>query len=204
MKSTRVTVIFVLLIVSFCLAVPGWAKGPVKLKQSSACTGPTIMVGTVSACTAGTTVEVPITINDTAGQPDVSFSVSFDKTKLQYTGKTAGTMGAAILDAGISAINDAGMFQPVVQFAEGGPTSGTICKLKFILLSDIATDAKTDLTIDDIAKISFCGESGAVQCGTSSTVTWEEVVNIYQDYVNGAVTWDEVIAAYLAYVNQQS
>jgi hypothetical protein len=200
MKNKWVIALSVIFFASFCLAVPGWAKGPVKLKQATTCTGPTITVGTVSACTSGSSVQVPITINDTAGQTSCTFSVSFDKTKLQYTGKTSGTMGADLLTASISDINAAGKVWPLVMFEEGGATSGTICKFKFTLLSAIAEGSKVDLTIGDINELlGFCGESGAVQCGTSGPQTWDDVINIYQDYTNGLVTWDEVIAAYNAY-----
>jgi len=202
MKNKWVIALSVIFFASFCLTVPAWAKGPVKLKQSSTCTGPTITVGTVSACTAGSSVEVPITINDIAGQAGCTFSVSFDKTKLQYTGKTSGTMGADLLTASISDINAAGIVQPIVNFEEGGATSGTICKFKFTLLSAISEGAKIDLNISDINSNTpgtFCGESGAVQCGTSGPQTWDDVINIYQDYTNGLVTWEDVIAAYNAY-----
>jgi len=187
------------------LVMPVWAKGPAKLKQATTCTGPTITVGTVSACTSGSSVEVPITINDTAEQLTCSFSVSFDNTKLQYTGKTSGTMGASLLLASTSDINAAGIFQPIVSFEEGGPTSGTICKLKFTLLSAIADGAKVDLTIGDINSTipgTFCGESGAIGCGISTPETWDDVFNTYLGYTNGSLTWDEVIAAYQAYANQ--
>jgi len=192
----------IVLIAALCLTVPAWAKGPAKLKQATTCIGPTITVGTVSVCTAGSSVEVPITINDTAGQLSCTFSVSFDKTKLQYTGKTSGDMGASLLVASNSDINALGMVQPIVSFEEGAPTSGTISKFKFTLLSAISEGAKIDLNISDINSNTpgtFCGENGAVQCGTSGPQTWDDVINIYQDYTNGLVTWEEVIAAYQAY-----
>jgi hypothetical protein len=205
MRSKWITVIVILLIASFCLAVPGWTKETPRRKHSSPCTGPTIIVGTVSACASGSSVEVPITINDTAGQLNCTFSVSFDKTKLQYTGKTLGNMGASLLVARTSDINAAGIVQPIVTFEEGGPTAGTICTFKFTLLSAISDGSQVDLTIGDInAAVSFCGESGAVQCGTSVPDTWEDVVDIYEAYTKGLVTWEEVIAAYQAYVNQHN
>jgi len=203
MKNKWVIVLSVFFFASLLLVMPVWAKDSSKVKQASTCTGPTITVGTVSACTAGSSVEVPITINDTAGKLDCSFSVSFDNTKLQYTGKTSGNMGAILLVASTSDINAAGIFQPIVSFEEGGATSGTICKFKFTLLSAIADGAKVDLTIGDINELlGFCGESGAVQCGTSIPETWDEVVNIYLLYTQGELTWEEVIAAYQAYANQ--
>ncbi|MCX5887321.1 MAG: cohesin domain-containing protein [Proteobacteria bacterium] len=205
MKNKWVIALSVFFFASFCLTVPGWAKGPAKQKQATTCTGPTITVGTVSVCTAGSSVELPITINDTAGQSSCTFSVSFDNTKLQYTGKTSGTMGAGLLLGSNSDINAAGMVQPIVTFEDGGPTSGTISKFKFTLLSAISEGAKIDLNISDINSNTpgtFCGESGAVQCGTSGPQTWDDVINIYQDYTNGLVTWEEVIAAYQAYANQ--
>jgi len=201
MKNKWVVVLSVFFFASLLLVMPVWAKGPAKQKQATTCTGPTITVGTVSACTSGSSVEVQITINDTAGKLNCSFSVSFDNTKLQYTGKTSGNMGASLLLASNSDINEAGMVQPIVTFEEGGATSGTICKFKFTLLSDIAEDAKVDLTIGDInEQLGFCGESGAVQCGTSET--WDDVFNTYLGYTNGSLTWDDVIAAYQAYANQ--
>jgi hypothetical protein len=165
------------------------------------CTGPTITVAMVQACDQGAQTEVPITINDTAGITGCSFFVSFDNTRLQYIGQTAGNMGAFLLLPSPAEINAAGKVQPIVQFEEGGATSGTICKFKFTLLSTIPEGSQVNLTIGDILPEStYCGESGAVTCG--GEVTWDDIIETYNDYINGTVTWDEVIAAYQAYVNQ--
>jgi hypothetical protein len=135
------------------------------------CTGPTITVGTDNACHQGDTVEIPVTIDDIAGQPDVSFSVSFDKTKLQYTGTDDGTMSATIIAQKVDETNTAGKAQLIARFATGGATSGTIVKLKFTALADLTTDLP--LTIGDIIPSdAFCGEDGAVDsCPALCTVT---------------------------------
>jgi hypothetical protein len=171
-------------------------------QRGQECSGPTITVGTVSACTSsGSQVEIPIKISDTAGENSMSFSLSFDNTKLEYTGNVSGTMGAIVLTASAIDINAAGKIQPIVQFEEGGATLGTICKFKFTLLSTIPEGSQVNLTISDILPEStYCGESGAVKCG--GEVTWDDIIETYNDYVNGTVTWDEVIAAYQAYANQ--
>ncbi|MCX5884569.1 MAG: hypothetical protein NT096_01420 [Proteobacteria bacterium] len=171
--------------------------------DTEVCTGSTINVGIVSACASGNQVEVPVTINDIAGETGCNFSVSFDKTKLQYTGKTSGTMGGTLLVASVSDINAAGVVQPIVTFDDGGPTSGTICKFEFTLLSPIAEGSQIDLTIGNInaPTVTFCGKNGAVACGGENT-TWADVIVEYNNYVSGNVTWDEVIAAYQAYVSQ--
>ena len=165
------------------------------------CSGPTITVGTVSACNAETQVEVPVTISDTAERPDCSFSISFDKTELQYTGKISGDMNATVLTASTAEINAAGNIQAIIQFEEGGATSGTICKFKFSLLTTIPEGDQTNLDIGALLPQGiYCGKSGAVTCG--GEVTWDDIIETYNDYVNGTVTWDEVIAAYQAYANQ--
>jgi hypothetical protein len=133
--------------------------------NAAACVGPVIAVGTDTACTTGETVEIPITIEDTAGRLDCSFSVSFDNTKLEYTGKTSGNMGASLLMASTPDINAAGKAQPIVQFEEGGATSGTIVTFKFKLLADIPAGSEVPLTIGDITPAdTYCGEDGAVEC----------------------------------------
>jgi hypothetical protein len=155
----------------------------------------------VSACNAETQVEVPVTISDTAGRLDCSFSISFDKTKLQYTGKASGDMDAAVMTASTAEINAAGNIQAIIQFEGGAATSGIICKFKFSLLTPISEGDQTNLDIGALFPQGiYCGESGAVTCG--GEVTWDDIIETYNDYVNGTVTWDEVIAAYQAYANQ--
>ena len=130
------------------------------------CTGPTITVGTADACESGALVEIPIDISDTAGRLDCSFSISFDNTKLQYTGKSSGDMNATVMTASLDDINAAGKVQPIVQFEEGGATSGIICYFKFTLLSAIPDGSQVDLTIGDLSPSgTYCGESGFVGCG---------------------------------------
>ena len=145
--------------------------------NAAACTGPTITVGTTdNACNQGETVEIPVTIDDTDGQPDVSFSVSFDKTQLQYTGTDDGTMSATIIAQKVDETNTAGKAQIIARFATA--TSGTIVKLKFTALADLTTDLP--LTIGDIIPSdAFCGEDGAVECSISPcTVTIEPQIAI--------------------------
>ncbi|MCX5886023.1 MAG: hypothetical protein NT096_08970 [Proteobacteria bacterium] len=154
------------------------------------CSGrPDITVGTVNACNSGAQIEVPVTISDTAGRHDTSFSVSFDKTKLQYTETSSGTMGASILKASVADINAAGKVQPIVMFEDDGATSGTIFKFKFTLLSNIAEGSELLLLIDDL-------EHGA---SSSSCSTWADVISTYNQYVSGIINWSDVIACYQAY-----
>lgn len=204
MKERKIFIFLILIIlVVFLQVLTAQAKGLVKNKQST-CIGPTITVGTVSACSSGSTVEVPITINDIAGETSCTFAVSFDNTKLQYTGKTSGDMGADILLGKTEDINGTGKVQPIVMFEEGGATSGTICKFKFTLLVDIEEGSSIDLPISEINSPhpgTFCGEDGAVECRTSTPQTWDDVVAVYQGYLNGNMTWDEVLAAYYAYIS---
>ena len=165
------------------------------------CTGPTITVGTVSACASGAQVEVPVTISDTAGRTNLSFSVSFDNTTLQYTGITWGIGTPPPIGPPDDDPNATGKVQIFTWFEEGVSTSGTICAIKFTLLSTIPVGTQVNLTIGDILPESaYCGESGGVTCG--GEVTWSDVIDTYNDYVSGEVTWDEVIAAYQAYANQ--
>jgi hypothetical protein len=164
-------------------------------------TSPTITVGTVTACNAGTQIEVPVTITDTAGKLDCSFSISFDKTKFQYAGKTSGDMGASVLVASTEDINATGIVQPIVTFEEGGATAGIICKFKFTLLSDISESSQLDLTIGDISPTTtYCGESGAVKC-TGECSTWSDVIDKYNSYVGGQSSWTDVITCYSQYTS---
>jgi len=138
------------------------------------CTSPTITVGDVNdACDKDKQIVVPIKIDDTAGQPDVRFSVSFDNTKLKYTGKTSGDMGADVLvpttPEEIALINADGKVQPIVQFDVA--TSGTIVNFNFTLPAAIPPGSETPLTIGDIARPEFCGESGTVSCVSPCPVT---------------------------------
>jgi hypothetical protein len=141
------------------------------------CTGPTITVGTDTACKQGDQVEIPITVDDIAGQPDLSFSVSFDKTKLQFTGTDTGTMSATILAEKTDEINATGKAQIIARFATGGATSGTIVKLKFTALAALTADLP--LTLGDIIPSdAFCGEDGAVEqecCTVAISPTTAEV-----------------------------
>jgi len=162
-------------------------------------TSPTITVGTVTACNAGTQVEVPVSISDTADRLNCSFSVTFDKAKLQYTGKTSGDMGASVLVSSTADINATGIVQPIVTFEEGGATSGVICKFKFSLLSSLAEGSQLDLTIGDISpEDTYCGESGAIQC-TGECSTWTDVIDKYNAYVGGQASWTDVITCYSQY-----
>jgi hypothetical protein len=164
-------------------------------------TSPTITVGTVTACNAGTQIEVPVTISDTADRLDCSFSVTFDKAKLQYAGKTSGDMGASVLVASTADINAIGIVQPIVTFEEGGATSGIICKFKFTLLSAISESSQVELTIGDISPATtYCGESGAVKC-TGECSTWTDVITKYNAYVSGQATWTDVITCYSQYAS---
>ena len=134
------------------------------------CIGPTITVGDDTACYAEDLVEIPVTIDDTAGRLDCSFSVSFDNTKLQYTGKTSGDMEASLLVASTADINAAGKVQPIVTFEDGGATSGTIVTFKFTVLADLTESLA--LTIGDLSPSgTYCGEDGAVACEIPSTCT---------------------------------
>jgi len=138
--------------------------------NAAACTGPTITVGTDTACEQGDTVEIPVTVDSTNSQPDASFSVSFDKTKLQFTGTAAGTMNAEILIEKTDEINAAGKAGIIARFATA--TSGTIVKLKFTALAALTADLP--LTIGDIIPSDkFCGEDGAVEqsCIPACSVT---------------------------------
>jgi hypothetical protein len=187
---------------SYTIGSPGSATVTIS-DNDTICTG-TITVGTDYACASGEQVEIPIDINNTAGRTDMSFSISFDKTKLQYTGKTSGDMGAEVLTASKDNINRDGKVQPIVTFSEGGPTSGTIVKFEFILLSVISEGSENALTIGDIIpEDTYCGESGAVKCG-GECLTWEDVIQKYVCYVNGQCSWQEVIDCYSQYVNSSS
>ena len=162
----------------------------------TSCTGPTITVMAVSGCNAGTQVEVPVTISDTAGGSYCSFTITFDNTKLQYVDMNSGTMSAMLLTGSISEINASGKIQCVVTFLEDGPTSGTICKFKFTLLSSIAEGSQVDLPISDISpQDAYCGENGSVECRAACS-TWDDAITTYQAYVDGQVSWNDVVACY--------
>jgi len=162
----------------------------------TSCTGPTIMVMAVSGCNAGTQVEVPVTISDTAGGSYCSFTITFDNTKLQYVDMNSGTMSAILLTGSISEINASGKIQCIVTFLEDGPTSGTICKFKFTLLSSIAEGSQVDLPISDISpQDTYCGENGSVECRAACS-TWDDVITKYQAYANGQMSWVDVTICY--------
>jgi hypothetical protein len=162
----------------------------------TSCTGPTITVMAVSGCNAGTQAEVPVTISDTAGGSYCSFTITFDNTKLQYVDMNSGTMSAMLLTGSISEINASGKIQCVVTFLEDGPTSGTICKFKFTLLSSIAEGSQVDLPISDISpQDAYCGENGSVECRAACS-TWDDAITTYQAYVDGQVSWNDVVACY--------
>jgi hypothetical protein len=168
--------------------------------NDAVCTG-TITVETPYACSLGEPVEVPITISNTAGRSDMSFSVSFDKTRLQYAGKTSGDMGATVITASIEDINATGKVEPIVQFNEGAPTSGTVCKLQFILLSDLPEGSQIDLIIGDIfPPETYCGLSGSIKCPPECSI-WADVIERYQAYVEGLADWDDVIECYHEYAS---
>jgi hypothetical protein len=162
----------------------------------TSCTGPTITVMAVSGCNAGTQVEVPVIISDTAGGSHCSFTITFDNTKLQYVDMNSGTMSAMLLTGSISEINASGKIQSVVTFLEDGPTSGTICKFKFALLSSIAEGSQVDLPLSDISpQDTYCGGNGSVACRAACS-TWDDVITKYQAYVDGQVSWDDLVACY--------
>ncbi|MCX5884802.1 MAG: hypothetical protein NT096_02640 [Proteobacteria bacterium] len=111
----------------------------------------------------GTEVSIPVTIDDTAGRLDCSFAVSFNTTLLEYTGKTSGNMGATILTATLAEINATGMVQPIVQFEEGGSTSGTIVYFKFMIKEATAIGTIIPLIISEIVPAEiYAGVSGKI------------------------------------------
>jgi len=142
---------------------------------------PTITVGTVSACYQGTQVEVPISINNRDSNPDCTFAVSFDKTKLKYIDKIAGNMSATVLTATIEDINAAGKVQPIVNFSGGLPLSGTICKFKFQLLTVLPEGSHLDLPISEIVPDYIYGMDGGVYC--SLCPTWFDLMEVYRAYI---------------------
>jgi len=120
----------------------------------------TIAVGSATGAQC-TEINIPITIDDTAGRLDFSFSVSFDNTKLQYTGKTSGDMGATLITNTTADINAAGKVLSIVTFEDGGATSGTICNFLFNIIS--STTGSISLLIGDIAPSgTFIGVNGTV------------------------------------------
>jgi len=122
----------------------------------------TITVGSSSGA-PGSQAIIPVTIDDTAGRFDCSFSVYFDNAKLEYVGRTPGDMGATVLTATLSEINAAGKVQPIVQFEEGGATSGTIVNLKFTIKDSVSIGDVIPLTISDIVPAdTYSGVSGSI------------------------------------------
>ena len=133
--------------------------------SAAECTAPIIAVGSDTACNQEEEVSIPVTISGTGGRNDCSFSFSFDRTKLQYTGATAGDMVAALMTANHADINAAGKVQPIVSFVEGGAAFGTFAVFRFALLTPLAPGSEIALTVGDIIPAgSFCGESGRVTC----------------------------------------
>jgi hypothetical protein len=131
----------------------------------------TIAVGSAVGV-PGSQVNVPVAIDDTAGKPDCSFAVSFDKTKLEYAGQTSGNMNATVLTATVSDINTAGKVQPIVRFAAGGAPTGIIVIFQFKIKST-ALAGIIPLTISDIYPTGvYSGVDGSITVvETACTVT---------------------------------
>jgi hypothetical protein len=148
-------------------------------------------------CSKGDWAYDVITIDNTAGIKDCSFSITFDNTKLQYTGLYAMDMAASVQTAAsINDINALGKIPLIVQFAAGGATSGEICELDFTLISDMYESPQTDLIISDILPQGvFCGTSGVVVCSNDCS-TKEDVFLMLFGFMDGMGSFRDVMECF--------